>query len=109
MKEIAGLAIIIFLGYSIIGTGTRVDEIRAKVPESIAGRSWKIIRYEGYQYGSWCNHGGKVWYHVKDLKQKNTYYRVYVTIWGNELQYNYGEPETLNRVDLEITGDYNGN
>ena len=92
-----------FLSYSIIGTGERVDQIKKLAPGQMAERNWKILRYEGYQFGSWCNHGGKVWYHVANIDNPNIQYRVYITIWGGELQYNYGEPEQLSRIDLNYT------
>ena len=69
----------------------------------MAERNWKILRYEGYQYGSWYNHGGKVWYHVANIDNPNIQYRVYITIWDGELQYNYNGPEQLSRIDLNYT------
>jgi len=88
--------------YTFIGTGERVDSIKEIAHEAIEERNWEVIRYEGYQYGSWNYHGGKVWYYVKDNKIKNTYYRAFITMWGDELHFHYSDPETLNRVNIDI-------
>ena len=95
------LLIVAILAYSLIGTSYKVEEIKQKAEIEIPKRNWEIVRYEGFQFGSWGNNGGKVWYHVKDKTHRNTYYRVFVTMWGGELQYNYGEPESLNRINLD--------
>ena len=98
-------AIIIILltlfGYTIVGTCGRVEDIKRLAPAEMAKRNWKILRYEGFQYGSWGEHGGKVWYHVANIDNPQVQYRVYVTIWGDELQYHYHAPEVLHRVDLD--------
>jgi hypothetical protein len=86
--------------YTKIGTSTRVVEIKERIPEAMTQRGWKILRYEGYQLGSWGHHGGKVWYHVQNIDNENIQYRVFVTLWGDELHFTYGEPEKLNRVDV---------
>lgn len=91
----------IIIGYSLVGTCERVDEIKQRAPEVIAARNWEVIRYEGYAYGSWGNHGGKVWYHVKDLGHKNTYYRVYLTLWNDEVHFHYRQPEQLHRLNVD--------
>ena len=93
--------ILLLLTYTFVGTGTRVDDIKQEAPSAINERNWEILRYEGYQYGAWSNHGGKVWYHVKDTEHRNTYYRVYITKWGGELHFTYGEPEKMNRINLD--------
>ncbi len=89
-------------GYSCVGTSTNVRAIRQKAPLEMAERNWKILRYEGYEYGSWSNNGGKVWYHVANIDNPSIQYRVYVTMWGGELQYCYGAPEKLERLQAEI-------
>ena len=94
-------ALFVLAGYSAIGTSGDVNEIKARSPDEIAARGWDILRYEGYQFGSWGNHGGKVWYHVKDNGHKNTYYRVFVTLWGGELHFKYGAPENLHRINFD--------
>jgi hypothetical protein len=101
LRITAILFMTVLMTYSCVGVSTRVDEIKEEAPEIINSRNWEILRYEGYQLGSWANHGGKVWYHVKDSGHVNTYYRVYITKWGGELHFNYGSPETLNRVNLD--------
>lgn len=102
MKSIiATLAVIVaLLGYSTIGTGTRVDEIKAEAKESIESRGWKILRYEGYQWGSWAQHGGRVWYHVADVKDPSIQYRIFITKRGGELHYWYKNPEPLSRINI---------
>ena len=89
--------------YSIIGVGTRVNTIKQMVtPQVMAERNWKILRYEGFQYGSWMRHGGVCWYHVVNIDNPNIQYRVQVSLWGDELQWWYGQPETLNRVSMNL-------
>lgn len=101
MKSLAIIAAIVaFLGYSIVGTSGRVEEIKRRAPGSMESRNWKILRYEGWQYGSWGNHGGKVWYHVANLDDASIQYRVYVTLWGGELHYCYGDPEPVSRLNI---------
>lgn len=99
-KILIGLGIAL-LGYTIIGTGERVDKIKELAPASIESRNWEIMRYEGFQYGSWYNHGGKVWYHVRNKDNHNIQYRIYVTLWAGELQYNYSAPESLSRMEVK--------
>lgn len=104
MKIIISLAVTIVVSlllYSCIGTGTRVDEIKRRTPIEIPTRNWKILRYEGYQYGSWNYHGGKVWYHVANVDDPSVQYRVFITLWGGELQYTYGNPEPLHRIEIK--------
>ena len=87
--------------YTIIGTSTRVAEIKQLVPQAMVERNWEILRYEGYRLGSMGNHGGKVWYHVRNTDDHSIQYRVCVTLWGGELHFIYGEPEKLNRINVE--------
>lgn len=100
LRALGIITIVLFIGYSIVGTSYKVNDIRKKVPEAMEARNWTILRYEGYQFGSWCNDGGKVWYHVADVDNPNIQYRVYVTMWKGELQYNYGDPIPLSRVNV---------
>ena len=105
MKIVSGILVgflIILCIYSIVGTSGNVEKIKQLAPEEIKKREWKILRYEGFRYGSWGNHGGKVWYHVANTNNPNIQYRVYITMWGDELQYTYGQPEILQRVDVNI-------
>ena len=95
------MIVFVVLIYSVIGTSGRVDEIKRMAPKEMADRNWKVLRYEGYQHGSWGNHGGKVWYHVKDLVHSNTYYRVYLTLWDGEVHFHYGQPEKLERLNFD--------
>lgn len=106
MRYIINFIIFLLIAYTIFGTGTRINEIKELAPTAMAERNWKILRYEGYEYGAWNKHGGKVWYHVKDLGHKNTYYRVNITLWGDELHFYYGKPEPLNRINFD-NGDNN--
>lgn len=89
------------LTYGVVGTSGNVEYIKAAAPFEMKSRGWEILRYEGYQFGSFSTHGGKVWYHVKDLNHSNTYYRVCVSMWGDELQFYYGEPEKLGRFNFD--------
>lgn len=101
MDKIIIFVVALLVGYSFIGTNEDVGEIKQRAPSEISSRNWELLRYEGYKYGSWGNHGGKVWYHVKDLGHKNTYYRVYVTQWDDELHFHYGDPESINRINID--------
>lgn len=94
--------IISFCLYAIIGTGERVDDIKRRAPDEIKDRNWEILRYEGWQYGSFFNHGGKVWYHVRNTDDHDIQYRVYVTLWGGELHYYYKQPEKLERNNVKV-------
>lgn len=105
MYYIKSIALILIIGtviYTVTGVPTRVETIKQIAPNEIEKRKWEILRYEGYQYGSWSRHGGKVWYHVKDTSIPNTYYRVFVTLWGDELHFHYDGPEELKRIDVDI-------
>ena len=105
LKGIVITAVVVLIGYSIIGTDGKVDAIRKKAPLEMEERNWTIIRYEGFNYGSWGRHGGKVWYHVADIDNPNIQYRVFVTMWDGELQWHYGEPERLERFEVEFKGE----
>lgn len=100
MSRVIAIILIALLSYTIIGTGERVDEIKSRAPADIENRGWEIMRYEGWQYGRFGSHGGKVWYHVRNKDDHNIQYRVYVTIWGGELHYVYGEPEKLQIINV---------
>ena len=105
------LSVVLFISYCIVGTSHKVGEIKSEAPKVIGDRGWKIVRYDGYQHGRFAYHGGKVWYHVKDLNESDTYYRVFITKWGEELHFYYGQPEELHRLnvsgkDIKI-GEYN--
>lgn len=95
------ILVIAFVIYVCVGTYERVDEIKALAPASIKERGWEILRYEGWQFGSLQNHGGKVWYHVRNIDDHDIQYRVFVTLWGGELHYTYGQPETLDRINIK--------
>jgi hypothetical protein len=94
---------LLLCGYGIVGTGTRVDKIKALAPAEIDARGWDIMRYEGFQWGSFSTHGGRVWYHVRNKENHNIQYRVFITMWDNELHYHYGAPEKLDRISVEIS------
>jgi len=96
------LLVISLIEYTIIGTSGNVDEIKRRAPLECPYRGWKILRYEGYQYDSWGRHGGVVWYHVANIDNPNIQYRVAIALWNDELQYYYGKPEQLSRVEIDI-------
>ena len=102
LQTLGALCILTFIFYSLIGTHESVEEIKQRVPTELADRNWELVRYEGWTYGSWNNHGGKVWYHVRNTDNHDIQYRVYVTLWGGELHWTYGEPEKLERVNAKI-------
>lgn len=92
----------VVLLYSIVGTGQNIDKIKILAPQNMAKRNWQILRYEGYNWGSWDKNGGYCWYHVCNIDNHSIQYRVKVSLWRGELQYYYGEPEKLNRVDVNL-------
>jgi hypothetical protein len=95
-----GLAVGLLL-YAIIGTEDDVQWIKERAPSAMDERNWKILRYEGYQRGSFANHGGKVWYHVRNVDDPDIQYRVYITKWGGELHFYYNGPEDLSRINIK--------
>lgn len=96
-----GFLVVSLLTYSCVGTCGNVTAIREKAPSEMPSRNWKILRYEGFQYGSWSQHGGKCWYHVANIDNPSIQYRVQVSMWGGELQYYYNAPEPLSRVEIQ--------
>ena len=94
------LTLVTTLGYTIAGTSSRVEEIKQRAPQEMAARDWKILRYEGFQRGAWGDHGGRVWYHVANVSNPNTQYRVFITLWEGELHFHYNQPEQLQRVEV---------
>jgi hypothetical protein len=94
-----------FMYYTFVGTNGNVEEIKERALIEIPERGWEIMRYEGYRYGSFGKHGGKVWYHVKDVNDPSIQYRVYITLWDGELHYHYGAPEKLSRFNIGIKED----
>ena len=96
------LALVALFIYAVIGTSGNVEEIKKLAPNDMEqNRGWSVIRYEGYQFGSFAKHGGKVWYHVKNKDNSSIQYRVHVTMWNDELQYYYSKPEELSRFDIQ--------
>jgi hypothetical protein len=102
LQTMGTLSLITLLFYSLIGTHENVEEIKQLAPTEMTERNWEIIRYEGWEYGSWNHHGGKVWYHVRNIDNHDIQYRVHVTLWGGELHWTYGAPEKLERVNAKI-------
>lgn len=100
LTPVIALSLVAAFIYTVVGTRGNVDEIKMLAPAEIASKNWEILRYEGFQYGSFMKHGGKVWYHVANKDNKNIQYRVHITMWDGELQYYYSEPEKLNRVSI---------
>jgi hypothetical protein len=95
------ILLVAILAYCFVGTSGNIDEIKARAPLEITERGWEMMRYEGWRYGSFGNHGGKVWYHVRNIDNHDIQYRVMVTLWGGELHYTYGQPERLNRFNVK--------
>lgn len=104
IKVIVIASIILTSLYTVIGVGTQVDEIKKAAPYDMAARGWEVLTHEGYQYGSWGHHGGKVWYRVRDISS-GAYFRVFVCMWSGDLQYYYNEPEKLMRVNVDTVRD----
>lgn len=96
------ICLLVLLGYGFVGTCGDVEKIKQMAPPAIEERGWEILRYEGWQYGSFSNHGGRVWYHVRNKDDHSIQYRVNITYWGGELHFHYGKPETLSRVNVDV-------
>jgi len=103
VKKIIGfvtlLAFCLFI-YTNIGTCENVGKIKALVPKAFQERNWKIVRYDGFEYGSWNKHGGCVWYHVANIDNPAIQYCVNVALWNNELQFYYNKPELIEQTKL---------
>ncbi len=91
----------LFSIYALVGTNGNIQEIKERAVIEIPLRGWEIMRYEGYQFGSFGKHGGYAWYHVKTVGNDSIQYRVKVSLWDGELEYWYGQPETLNRINVD--------
>jgi len=95
------VALIALFLYSLVGTSGDVEEIKERAPKAMSDRNWEVMRYEGWQRGSFGYHGGKVWYHVREIDDRDVQYRVFVTLWEGELHWNYGDPVPLTRINLK--------
>lgn len=102
LAKAAVVTVALASGYTIFGTQGDIEYIKAEAPKQMQERGWEIVRYEGWQRGSWAKHGGKVWYHVKNVNNDNIQYRVHVAEWGGELHYYYNKPEVLSRIDVKV-------
>jgi hypothetical protein len=78
MKKIAILTIALTLTAC---SASRVDDIKQHAEEIWNKNGFKVIGYEGYQYGSFDTFGGKVWYIVQ---KDNTLFHGALTKWGDE-------------------------
>lgn len=94
-------ALMLLGAYMIVGTDGNIEEIERRAPSEINERGWRIINHEGYQYGKFGKHGGRVWYHVQDIDNPSIRYRVQVTLWNGRLEYYYGRPEVLIIIDIK--------
>jgi hypothetical protein len=101
--KITGIVVgtLLFL-YSIIGTSYNVPYIKEKAPSDIKSKGFTILRGESYEFGSWGHNGGKVWYHVCETAHPEIRYRIFITSWFGQLQYTYGSPEVLNRINVDL-------
>lgn len=96
------LSIVLLLAYTIFGTEGRVADIKRGAEQRIQAAGFNVLRYEGYQRGSWCNHGGKAWYQVQESTNPNIRYRVYVTLWNGELMLTYGPAENVSNLQVKV-------
>lgn len=97
------MAVILLIAYTIFGSESRIPEIKRRAPAQIEVNGYTILRYEGYQRGSWGNHGGKAWYHVAERTNPNIRYRMYATLWNGEIQFTYGPPESISNLQVEVS------
>jgi hypothetical protein len=105
MKTLIGSIMVVgtIAYYSLVGTEGRVSEIKERAIKEIPETGWNILRYQGYQRGSWARHGGKVWYHVENADNPSNRYNIYVTLWRGKLRYHYGSPDTKNRMGILLS------
>jgi len=78
MKKIALLTIALTLTAC---SASRVDDIKQHAEEVWNKNGFKVIGYEGYQWGTADAWGGKVWYIVQ---KDNTLFHGALTKWGDE-------------------------
>jgi hypothetical protein len=71
----------------------RVPDIKAHAVETFSANGFKIIGYQGYQWGLLDNYGGRVWY---TLEKDGIVYEACLTKWGDE--YHIYSLKALNAV-----------
>ena len=92
--------VLLFLLYVTVGVGGNAEAIHARAQVEIPEIGWNIVRYEGHEWSSFGKHGGYCWYTVEEKSNPRIRYRVQVTLWAGELQYHYGSPEEMSRIDV---------
>ncbi len=86
MKSILGIIVAALLVAALlIGGGCRVgrrnvEKTKELAPSFLAGHGFKVVAYQGYQYGPFS--GGTVWY---TLEKGNITYECAVKPWFGEL------------------------
>jgi hypothetical protein len=78
MKKIAILTIAVILSGC---SASRVDDIKQHAEEVWNKNGFKVIGYEGYEFGFFGTFGGKVWYIVE---KDSTLFHGALTKWGDE-------------------------
>jgi hypothetical protein len=104
MKSLLLLNIVLLslLSYSLIGTEGNVSQIKKLAPAVLEANNLNVLRYEGYDRGSWGHHGGKVWYHCEEKGNPTLRYRMFLTLWNGEVHLTYGAPEVVQNTDIKV-------
>jgi hypothetical protein len=64
-----------------------LDDVKVHAEETFESVGFKVVGYEGYQWGFWGfnNYGGaKVWYRLDKIPWNGITYSGYIQKWGDE-------------------------
>lgn len=82
------LIVILSLSLSQCGSGN-LEYVKEHAPAKWEKQGFKVVDYEGYQWGSWVpftTYGGAcVWHRLKKLKDNGISYTGCIKRWGDEL------------------------
>jgi hypothetical protein len=68
----------------LVGCSHRVDDIKLHAEDVINQAGFKIVGYEGYQYGLFQVFGGCVWYTMEKVPHNGITYHGCISKWGSE-------------------------
>jgi uncharacterized protein YceK len=97
MKKIIGVLVVIAF---LSGCTTQVNYLKEHGPKFLQSMGFEVIAYEGYQWGMF---GGKVWYQIRDPKNPNVRYSVWLIHRGGEIHFymptdeNFGQAISINK------------
>jgi len=85
-KIVIGLGLMVLIAFVIGGCTVDVAELKEAGPKYFTDIGYKVLAYEGYQWGIW---GGKVWFLVEDTT-RGLRYSHYLIKRGGEIHWYYG-------------------